>query len=258
MAAKRSAKKTRSKGKAPAKKAASMPEPRDIPETQPAPEVPVPPEAVNEPVAMQALEISAAPEPVSVPAMAEKLDAIAEPEPARKPAPAAVPVSVKKPDAAHTKDKNFEVVVFTLEKEQFAINLFDVKEVVEYSTITKLPNVPSYIQGIIDLRGEITTIIDLRSRLSLNAGSGEMTENSRIIVLDTEVTRIKTGILVDDVTSVSTFGTSQVDYASGAMNNEDTAILGIIKKKVKVADKETSELIIWLDIRKLIEDIEAA
>jgi purine-binding chemotaxis protein CheW len=42
------------------------------------------------------------------------------------------------------------------------------------------------------------------------------------------------------------------------MNNEDTAILGIIKKKVKVHDKETSELIIWLDIRKLIEDIEAA
>ena len=77
-------------------------------------------------------------------------------------------------------------------------------------------------------------------------------------MLDNAVTRTKTGIHVNDVTSVSTFGTAQVDYASGAMNNEDEAILGIIKKKVRIGDKETRELIIWLDIRKLIEDIEAA
>ena len=109
-----------------------------------------------------------------------------------------------------------------------------------------------------DLRGEITTIIDLRKRLSLSESAKGAGENSRIIVLDSTVTRTKSGIHVDDVASVSTFETSQVDYASGAMNNEDTAILGIIKKKVKVHDKETSELIIWLDIRKLIEDIEAA
>jgi purine-binding chemotaxis protein CheW len=234
LAAKRPVKKTGTKQKAPENEPATEQELPNVPETTP--EAPV------------------APEPVSVPATPEKPGIPANTGPAPDPAPA----QARKPDAIKNQSRNFEVVVFSLEKEQFAINLFDVKEVVEYSTITKLPNVPSYIQGIMDLRGEITTIIDLRNRLSLSAGSGEPTENSRIIVLDSTVTRVKTGILVDDVTSVSTFETSQVDYTSGAMNNEDTAILGIIKKKVKVHDKETSELIIWLDIRKLIEDIEEA
>ena len=202
-------------------------------------------------------EVPAPPGPARAPAPAKTPAAPAQPEPAPVAAPAKPAVAARKAEAAGAQAKSFEVVVFALANEQFAIDLFDVKEVVEYSTITKLPNVPAYIRGILDLRGEITTIIDLRNRLSLKEGSGEANENSRIIVLDNTVTRVKTGILVDDVTSVSTFGTAQVDYASGAMNSEDTAILGIIKKKVRIADKETSELIIWLDIRKLIEEIES-
>lgn len=219
---------------------------------RPAPvqEVPVPKEPQKGTKMADVPEVPAAP-------ASQTQTAPEQPEPAPIPAPANAAAG-RRGNASVTQAKTFEVVVFTLGNEQFAIDLFDVREVVEYTTITKLPNVPPYIKGIMDLRGEITTIIDLRNRLSLSAGSGEPTENSRIIVLDSTVTRIKTGIHVDDVTSVSTFETTQVDYASGAMNNEDTAILGIIKKKVKIANKETSELIIWLDIRKLIEDIEAA
>lgn len=219
-------------------------------------EAPVVPEPQRGTDAVDVPDVPAAPEPASAPAVKAPA-APAQPEPGLVPAPAKNPAAGRMANATATQAKTFEVVVFTLGKEQFAIDLFDVKEVVEYSTITKLPNVPPYILGIIDLRGEITTIIDLRNRLNLKADSGTATENSRIIVLDSTVTRIKTGIHVDDVTSVSTFESSQVDYASGAMNNEDTAIRGIIKKKGKVHDKETSELIIWLDIRKLIEDIEA-
>ncbi|AGB03899.1 chemotaxis protein CheW [Methanoregula formicica] len=197
-------------------------------------------------------EVPAASEPASTPAAGPPAAPI-QPEPA----PAKPAAAGRMANATATQAKTFEVVVFTLGNEQFAIDLFDVKEVVEYTTITKLPNVPPYIKGIMDLRGEITTIIDLRKRLSLREDPGGVPENSRIIVLDNSVTSTKTGIHVDDVTSVSTFETTRVDYASGAMNNEDEAILGIIKKKVKVNDTETNELIIWLDIRKLIEDIEA-
>ena len=234
MAAKRPAKKKTDKSPAP------------VQET-PVPKVPQKgTEAVGVP------EVPAASEPASTPAAGPPAAPI-QPEPA----PAKPAAAGRMANATATQAKTFEVVVFTLGNEQFAIDLFDVKEVVEYTTITKLPNVPPYIKGIMDLRGEITTIIDLRKRLSLSEDPGGVPENSRIIVLDNTVTRIKTGIHVDDVTSVSTFETTQVDYALGAMNNEDTAILGIIKKKVKVNNKETNELIIWLDIRKLIEDIQA-
>jgi purine-binding chemotaxis protein CheW len=153
---------------------------------------------------------------------------------------------------------SIQVVVFALGEEQFAIDLFDVKEVVEYTTITKLPNVPAYIRGIIDLRGEITTIVDLKHRLNITASNAVTMDTSRIIVLDDKITRSKIGILVDDVTSVSTFEGGQVDYTSASVSQNDTAIIGIIKKKVKVKDKEANELIIWIDVRKLLNDIDTA
>lgn len=152
------------------------------------------------------------------------------------------------------KRENIQVVEFVLGKEHYAIDLFDVKEVVEYTSITRLPNVPDYVKGIIDLRGEITTIIDLKHRLNIVETGIVGAESSRIIVLDDRMTRSKIGILVDDVTSVSTFEANQVDYTSAAMNKEDTAIIGIIKRKVRIRDKETNELIIWIDIRMLLRD----
>lgn len=156
---------------------------------------------------------------------------------------------------AGKKRENIQVVEFVLGKEHYAIDLFDVKEVVEYTSITRLPNVPDYVKGIIDLRGEITTIIDLKHRLNISETSMVAAEASRIIVLDDRMTRSKVGILVDDVTSVSTFEANQVDYTSASVNKEDTAIIGIIKRKVRVRDKETNELIIWIDIRTLLRDI---
>lgn len=148
-----------------------------------------------------------------------------------------------------------QVVEFLLGKERYAVDLFDVKEVVEYTTITKLPNSASYMKGIIDLRGEITTIVDLKERLHIAATTELQEENCRIIVLDEKITRAKTGIMVDDVTSVSTFEMSDIDKTSAADANEDTAILGIIKKKVKDKEHEKNELIIWVDIKYLLKDI---
>jgi purine-binding chemotaxis protein CheW len=150
-----------------------------------------------------------------------------------------------------------QVVEFVLGNEHFAIDLFDVREVVEYTTITRLPNVADYVRGIIDLRGEITMIVDLRHRLNITDASTKSLEASRIIVLDDTVTRSKIGILVDDVTSVSTFEGNQIDHTSASISHEDTAITGIIKRKAKIKDKEVNELIIWIDIKKLLGDLDS-
>jgi len=161
-------------------------------------------------------------------------------------------------DIARKRQSSIQIVEFVLGEELFAIDLFDVKEVVEYTTITKLPNVPAYVKGIINLRGEIITIIDLKHRLNITETSQVAVESSRIIVLDDKITGTKIGILVDDVTSVSTFEAKQVDYTSASVIDEDTAIIGIIKRKVKVKDKEKNELIIWIDIKQLLGDIHAS
>ena len=163
--------------------------------------------------------------------------------------------SIKETKAGKHEKGMLQVVEFLLGNEHYAVDLFDVKEVVEYTTITQLPNSASYMKGIIDLRGEITTIVDLKERLHIAASAETKDENSRIIVLDEKITRAKTGIMVDDVTSVSTFDMSDIDKTSAGDANDDTAILGIIKKKVKDKDHEKNELIIWIDIKYLLKDI---
>ena len=154
-----------------------------------------------------------------------------------------------------TKKKDIQVVEFILGNEHFAIDLFDVREVVEYTNITKLPNSPPYIKGIIDLRGEITTIIDLKQRLNVQDHHEVEEQNSRIIVLDDNISQSKIGIMVDDVSSVSTIDMEQVDCTSAAAHNQDSSIIGIIKKKIRVKEKDTNELVIWIDIKPLIQDI---
>jgi len=154
-----------------------------------------------------------------------------------------------------TTEESFQVVEFLLGQDHFAINLFDVKEVVEYSRITRLPNSPSYIKGIIDLRGEITTIIDLKQQLAITAKSSTSEEESRIIVLDDRMTNSKIGIMVDEVLTVSTYTAVQVDETATA-GDEGTHILGIIKKKTKDKEKEMIQLIIWIDVKSLLSDME--
>ena len=172
-------------------------------------------------------------------------------------AKASEPVATANNPGTHEKmTEPIQVVEFVLGTEHFAIDLFDVKEVVEYTTITKLPNVPSYVRGIIDLRGEITMIVDLKHRLNIPEERAVSIESSRIIVLDDRIAKSKTGILVDDVTSVSTFEAGQVDYTSASVSKEETSIIGIIKRKIKVKDKEKNELLIWIDIRQLLGDID--
>lgn len=169
--------------------------------------------------------------------------------------PAAAPLAPGS-TGAKSAGKTFQVLEFLLGKEHFAIDLFDVREVVEYTPITQLPNTASCIKGIIDLRGEITTIVDLKDRLHIPADSSRKDEDGRFIVLDEKLIGIKTGILVDDVLAVSTFEEDDVDKTSTAGAEEDDAILGIIKKRSKDRENEVSELIIWIDIRQAMSIME--
>jgi purine-binding chemotaxis protein CheW len=151
---------------------------------------------------------------------------------------------------------NIQVVEFLLGDEHFAIDLFEVREVVEYTRITHLPDTPPYIKGIIDLRGEITTIIDLKHQLHISTQSKAEEAASRIIVLDDRITRSKIGIMVDDVLSVSTFSRKDVDTTAATVNRERNNIIGIIRKKIRVKDKDVNELIIWIDIQRLLRDVD--
>ena len=149
--------------------------------------------------------------------------------------------------------REIQVVEFVLGDGHFAIDLYDVREVVEFTSITRLPNAARHIRGIIDLRGEITTIVDLKEALCIPVTTE--IEGGRIIVLDEAMTRSRIGVLVDDVTSVTTFDATQVDRTSASLQQAENAVLGILKRRTRVRDREANELIIWIDIRGLLNGL---
>jgi purine-binding chemotaxis protein CheW len=160
----------------------------------------------------------------------------------------------------HTRERStagsvdeIQVVEFILGEDKFAVNLFDVREIVESFRITPLPHAASHVKGIIDLRGEITTVIDLKSilKISLENSTGQV--DARFIVLDDSVSNVKTGILVDDVTSVLTIPVTDIDKTTQGGDN-CSYILGIIKKSSSDRDDKRKELLIWIDIKELLNE----
>jgi purine-binding chemotaxis protein CheW len=164
--------------------------------------------------------------------------------------------NVKSGDGTQKLSDNIQVVEFLLGDEHFAIDLFEVREVVEYTRITHLPDTPLHIRGIIDLRGEITTIIDLKNLMHIHGEKKTDELTSRIIVLDDRITKSKIGIMVDDVLSVSTFSRKEVDTTAASVNRERNNIIGIIRKKARIKDKDVNELIIWIDIQRFLKDVD--
>jgi purine-binding chemotaxis protein CheW len=153
------------------------------------------------------------------------------------------------------KEDEVQVVEFIIGEDKFAVNLFDVREIVEASKITPLPHAPSHVRGIIDLRGEITTIIDLRQLLRIKASKDASTANLRFIVMDDTVSSQKTGIVVDEVTSVLTVPVTDIDQATKSGADDGGHILGVIKKEVGERGESRKELIIWIDVRELISNM---
>ncbi len=174
---------------------------------------------------------------------------------ARENAPVITQASVQTARAAAKGTGNLQVVEFILGNELFAIDLFDTREVINTTEITPLPNTPSFIKGIIDLRGIITTIIDLKEMMHITQ-EADGKKKARIIVLDASVSAKMIGVLVDDVLAVSTYTHEEIDRDTHASQKSDRDILGIIRKKTKTSDREKNDLIIWLDIRTMIRRVE--
>ncbi|MBD3175662.1 MAG: chemotaxis protein CheW, partial [Armatimonadia bacterium] len=107
---------------------------------------------------------------------------------------------MSQPALAQTKKaSDMQVVVFEIGEETFAVRIENVREIIPMESITQIPRAPSFIRGVIDLRGMVIPVIDLRERFSLPRG--EETEN-RIVVV--EMSGQVVGCMVDDVSEVLT------------------------------------------------------
>lgn len=138
-----------------------------------------------------------------------------------------------------------QVVSFSLGKQIFAIDILQVQEIIRMLEITQVPNVPEFVKGVINLRGKVIPVVDLRKRFNLTAAEENLQE--RIIVVKGENKPV--GMVVDDVSDVLRFPQDEVESAPAMVSNIDSqSIAGVVKAK--------DRLVILLDVAKILSMME--
>jgi len=136
-------------------------------------------------------------------------------------------------------------VTFRLENEKYGINVMQVQEVLRITEIAPVPGAPSYVLGIINLRGNVVTVIDTRSRFGLT--SVETDDSSRVVIIESEEQVV--GILVDSVAEVVDLQPSEIETAPN-VGTEESA------KFIQGVASHDGELLILVDLNKLLSDEE--
>ena len=144
-------------------------------------------------------------------------------------------------------DPVMQWVTFCLGDEKYGINVMQVQEVLRIAEIAPVPGAPSYVLGIINLRGNVVTVIDTRNRFGLQ--SRETDDTSRVVIIETEEHII--GILVDSVAEVVEMRSSEIETAPNVGNEENS-------KYIQGVTSRDNELLILVDLNKFLSDDEKA
>ena len=139
-----------------------------------------------------------------------------------------------------------QVVRFRIGKESFGVNIENVQEIVTLPEITKIPDAPDFLEGVINLRGRIISVIDLRKRLGITNVSAD--KKNRILV--TEVNGKFAGLIVDEVSEVIKLNTDDIEPPPEIVHS-----IGV--EYITGIGKLPDGIIILLDLSKVItaEDI---
>jgi purine-binding chemotaxis protein CheW len=143
-------------------------------------------------------------------------------------------------DEKTSQSKLVQLVIFLLDKEEYGVDVLDVREIIRVPIITQMPNSADFIEGIINLRGKVIPIISLRKKFKLE----ELIDDSdkRIIVLEKNEQLL--GFIVDAVDEVIDINSEDIGPPPVAINNDqqNEIFAGIIQKGEK--------LIVLLDLVK--------
>jgi purine-binding chemotaxis protein CheW len=138
-----------------------------------------------------------------------------------------------------------EFLAFTLGKEEYGIDILKVQEIRGYETVTRIANAPEFIKGVVNLRGIIVPIVDMRIKFHL----GEPTYDQFTVVIILNIGGRVVGMVVDSVSDVITLSTDQIKPApemGTALNTDYLIGLGTIDER----------MLILVDIDKLMSSTE--
>lgn len=138
-----------------------------------------------------------------------------------------------------------QLVVFKLDKEEYGVNIMQVQEISPYQKLTKVPNSPAFVDGIVNLRGDVIPVVSLKKKFNLT--ETEVTELTRLIVINNGDRR--TGFVVDDASEVITISDKDVEEAPAM-------IVGADRKYIQGVGKIDKRILIILDLHKLLTEEE--
>lgn len=138
-----------------------------------------------------------------------------------------------------------QFVIFSVDEQIYGVEILKIKEVVSYQKITPLPNMKAFIKGVINLRGVILPVFDLREKFKLP----ETTYTSFHAIIVMEVSGRVMGIIVDEISDVVDLLPEEVQAASSLPP-------GVQAEYMKGIGKKESELIVLLDVDRLLSSEE--
>lgn len=146
--------------------------------------------------------------------------------------------------------KTQQIVVFKLGQEEYGLSIDQIKEVVITPNITRMPQTPSYVRGVANIRGNVIALLDLEEKFGLTRQS-ETAHSGNHYTLVIESDEYKMGILVREVPNTLSISSASIEGSifTGEHQHEQAYIIGIVK-----LDKR---LIIMIDIFKVINEREA-
>ena len=151
--------------------------------------------------------------------------------------------------AIETRAKPGKYLTFALGPEEFGLEILKVREIIGYMEITAIPQTPAYVQGIINLRGQVIPVVDLRTKFTMETENA--TTETCIIVVETMQgpEKFSTGIVVDRVRDVLDITADQIEDAPGFGHCIETSfVLGI--------GKIGNSVKILLDIDRVLDSVD--
>lgn len=134
-----------------------------------------------------------------------------------------------------------KVVVFSIENEEYATGINQVERILELEKITRIPDAPDYLKGVINYQGRIIPIIDLKARFKLPETT--VREDSKIIIAKHDQGDV--GLIIDGVSQV-------VDIPDESITPPPDVIAGIVKEYIKAIIKLDKRIIILLDLGRIL------
>lgn len=138
-------------------------------------------------------------------------------------------------------DGEVQLVIFKLGREEYGISILQVQEIKRMTDITRVPHTPPYIKGVINLRGSVLPVLDLRKRLNLP--SLEDSDDNRIIIVKVE--DITVGMIVDSVSEVTALEQENIELPSAVVG-------GVATNYLSGVGKQDDRLLILLNLDEII------